>query len=129
MGLHPCLHGCALDHGTPGKRRLGIRVVDDRTDEVAHRGIALREVVIKPGLLLLAVGPVFFFGGISLVAGSSANVLRELFSVLSGPWWLLLLVAPIVMCVGFFDFLSMTWDPRLQGWHDKAAGTRVIRIT
>jgi uncharacterized RDD family membrane protein YckC len=24
-------------------------------------------------------------------------------------------------------YLSVTWDPRLRGWHDKAAGTAVVR--
>jgi uncharacterized RDD family membrane protein YckC len=106
---------------------LGIRVVSDESNQAAPPALALREAVFKPGLLLFGVGPVVFFGGIALVAGSPTNILRELFSVIPGPWWSMLLLAPILMAVGLVGFLSMTWDLRQRGWHDKAAGTRVIR--
>ncbi|RYY81863.1 MAG: RDD family protein, partial [Comamonadaceae bacterium] len=33
-------------------------------------------------------------------------------------------VSAIPLCIGF---LWVAWDPRKQGWHDKLAGTVVVR--
>ena len=90
---------------------------------------ALREVAIKPMLLQFAVGPLLLLGLISVVSGpNSTNSLVELFSKIPGPWWLMLWLFLIVTSLGLLGFLSMTWDSRRQGWHDKIAGTRVLRI-
>ena len=68
-------------------------------------------------------------GGISFVSGPDpTNILVELFSWVPGPWWLILWLFLIVIPLGLLGFLSMTWDSRKQGWHDKIAGTRVLRL-
>ena len=114
---------------TPGKMVLGIRVVHSQSGRLPLGWAALREVAIKPMLLLFAVGPLFLLGGISLVSGPDpTNILVELFSWVPGPWWLILWVFLIVMLMGLLGFLSMTWDSGKQGWHDKIAGTRVLRL-
>ena len=90
---------------------------------------ALREVVIKPVLLLFAVGPLLLLGGISVVSGPDPTIiLEELFYWVPGPWWLILWLFLIVIPLGLLGFLSMSWDFRKQGWHYKIAGTRVLRI-
>ncbi len=46
--------------------------------------------------------------------------------------WIIPLVLLLVPFVGFLLFLlvyvSLTWDRARQGWHDKAAGTLVIKV-
>lgn len=114
---------------TPGKMVLGIRVVHSQSGRSILGRAALREVAIKPVLLLLAVGPLLLLGGISLVSGPDpTNILEELFSWVPGSWWLILWLFLIVIPLGLLGFLSMTWDSREQGWHDKIAGTRVLRV-
>ncbi len=119
----------AIRGQTPGKMILGIRVVHSQSGRSMLGRAALREVAIKPMLLQFAVGPLFFLGGISLVSGlDPTNVLVELFSKIPGPWWLMLWLFLIVTSLGLLGLLSMTWDSRKQGWHDKIAGTRVLRV-
>jgi uncharacterized RDD family membrane protein YckC len=38
------------------------------------------------------------------------------------------LAAAFGMCVFFLGFLWIAWDPEKQGWHDKIAGTTVVRL-
>ena len=114
---------------TPGKMILGIRVVRRQSGRSMLGRTALREVAIKPMLLQFAVGPLLLLGLISVVSGPNpTNSLVELFSKIPGPWWLMLWLFLIVTSLGLLGFLSMTWDSRRQGWHDKIAGTRVLRI-
>ncbi len=114
---------------TPGKMILGIRVVHRQSGRSMLGRTALREVAIKPMLLQFAVGPLFLLGLISVVSGPNpTNSLVELFSKIPGPWWLMLWLFLIVTSLGLLGLLSMTWDSRKQGWHDKIAGTRVLRI-
>ncbi len=114
---------------TPGKMILGIRVVHRQSGRSMLGRAALREVAIKPMLLQFAVGPLLLMGLISVVSGPNpTNSLVELFSKIPGPWWLMLWLFLIVTSLGFLGLLSMTWDSRRQGWHDKIAGTRVLRI-
>ncbi len=73
---------------------------------------ALREVAIKPMLLLFAVGPLLLVGGISVVSGlgirgepftflgDPTNSLVELFANIPGPWWLMLWLFLIVTSLG-----------------------------
>ncbi len=114
---------------TPGKMILGIRVVHRQSGRSMLGPTALREVAIKPMLLQFAVGPLLLLGLISVVSGPNpTNSLVELFSKIPGPWWLMLWLFLIVTSLGLLGLLSMTWDSRRQGWHDKIAGTRVFRI-
>lgn len=139
IGIPYCWLFTAVRGQTPGKMILGIRVVHSQSgrstlgraalrEDMVGRA-ALREVAIKPMLLLFAVGPLLLLGGISFVSGPDpTNILVELFSWVPGPWWLILWLFLIVIPLGLLGFLSMTWDSRRQGWHDKIAGTRVLRI-
>ena len=38
------------------------------------------------------------------------------------------LAAAFSSCVLFLGFLWIAWDPDKQGWHDKIAGTVVVRL-
>ncbi len=119
----------AIRGQTPGKMILGIRVVHRQSGRSMLGRTALREVAIKPMLLQFAVGPLLLLGLISVVSGPNpTNSLVELFSKIPGPWWLMLWLFLIVTSLGLLGLLSMTWDSRRQGWHDKIAGTRVLRI-
>ncbi len=114
---------------TPGKMILEIRVVHRQSGRSMLGRTARREVAIKPMLLQFAVGPLLLLGLISVVSGPNpTNSLVELFSKIPGPWWLMLWLFLIVTSLGLLGLLSMTWDSRRQGWHDKIAGTRVLRV-
>ena len=129
IGIPYCWLFTAVRGQTPGKMILGIRVVHSQSGRSTLGRAALREVAIKPMLLLFAVGPLLLLGGISFVSGPDpTNILVELFSWVPGPWWLILWLFLIVIPLGLLGFLSMTWDSRKQGWHDKIAGTRVLRL-
>ena len=129
IGIPYCWLFTAVRGQTLGKMILGIRVVHSQSGQSMLGRAALREVAIKPMLLLFAVGPLLLLGGISFVSGPDpTNILVELFSWVSGPWWLILWLFLIVIPLGLLGFLSMTWDSRKQGWHDKIAGTLVLRL-
>ena len=129
IGIPYCWLFTAVRGQTPGKMILGIRVVHRQSGRSMLGRTALREVAIKPMLLQFAVGPLLLLGLISVVSGPNpTNSLVELFSKIPGPWWLMLWLFLIVTSLGLLGLLSMTWDSRKQGWHDKIAGTRVLRV-
>jgi hypothetical protein len=90
---------------------------------------ALREAATKPMLLLFAVGPLLLLGGIPFVSGPDpTNILVELLSSVPGHWWLILWLFLVVIPLGMLGFLSITWDSRKQGWHDKICGNLRIKM-
>ncbi|MCY3948715.1 MAG: RDD family protein [Acidimicrobiaceae bacterium] len=89
----------ALWGRTLGKRVVGIKIVKAQAGEVPGWGRAIARWAI-PGLPLAIAGlPVFGLGIIWI----------------GWLWW--------VLC-----YLSLTWDRVYQGWHDRAAGTLVIKV-
>ena len=82
---------------------------------------------MKPVFFLLGVGPplsLLAFVMLSLAFGTDLTEIREdLISEIPAPLWLIFIAMP----VGLLGFLWVAWDPRKQGWHDKLAGTYVVK--
>ena len=88
---------------TPGKRLLGLQVVDANGTIPNLRRVLLREFVAKSGPSML---------------------------LLAGAYSIVFLVAGYI--AGTFLFLGYLWvvrDPKKQGWHDYFAGTFVVKRT
>ena len=116
IGIPYCWVFIVVRGQTPGKMVLGIRVVHSQSGRFMLGRPALREVAIKPMVLLFAIGPLLLLGGISLVSGPDpTNILGELCSWVPGFWWLIPWLFLIVISLGLLGFLSMAWDSRKQG--------------
>lgn len=89
----------ALWGRTLGKRVVGSKVVNAQSGEVPEWGKAIARWAI-PGLPVTIAGlPAFGFGILWI----------------GWLWW--------ILC-----YVSLTWDRVYQGWHDRAAGTLVIKV-
>ena len=100
---------------TLGKLALRIQVVDSQGAASGLGRAALREVLIKPLLLLMIPIPLFVVLWTYVINGRLTDV--------SVP----ALLALNLTVVGVLGFLWMAWDHRKQGWHDKLARTYVVK--
>lgn len=104
---------------TLGKMAVRIHVVT-RPGVTPRLGkAALRELLAKPVLFLLAVGPPLVVAGFVLISLAFGGDMDDIPVAL---WF-----APIAGLLGFAGFLWAIWDSENQGWHDKLAGTYVVR--
>lgn len=104
---------------TLGKMAMAIRVMSGSGGTPGLGRAALRELLAKPVVYLLSVGPLLGVAGLvwfNLYLGGYMSDVPTAF-------WLF----PAVGFVGLLGFLWMIWDPRKQGWHDKIAGTYVVK--
>ena len=100
---------------TLGKSALRIRVISSQGAAPGLGRSLLREVLIKPLLLLMILLP--------LIAVLWTYVINERLTDVSVLAWLALNLT----VAGVLGFLWMTWDHRTQGWHDKLAKTYVVK--
>jgi uncharacterized RDD family membrane protein YckC len=90
---------------TLGKMAVGLRVrLRDEPGQLPWRAIAIRVGILN----VLGVVPIMF-----LVAG----------------WWIVALVLwPVITVFLFVNGLRPLWDSKRQAFHDKAAGTNVVKV-
>ena len=94
---------------TPGKMMLGLRVVDAQTGgPLSMRQCVIRMLGYIPPLLPLA-----FLPAVLTFTGPVQTIALGFF----------LLSVPLV-----WGFLSVITHPRKLGWHDRWAGTQVVRV-
>ena len=91
---------------TLGKLALRIQVVDSQGTVPGLGRAALRELLAKHVLYWLVIAFLIFALSLAVVAA---------------------LLALGLTVVGVLAFLWMIWDQRKQGWHDKLAGTYVVK--
>lgn len=104
---------------TPGKIALGIRVTRRDGGRPGLWRTAVRELLVKLGLFFLLLVPPLYFAVIVWYGLSFGKYQGHVPVAL----WLILIPSP----VGLAGLLWVTWDPHKQGWHDKLAGTYVVR--
>lgn len=91
---------------TPGKMILGIKVVDAETGgPLSMRQCVLRMIGYIPPII-----PLMFFMAVPIA-----------------PQPLLFIGAGVFTCPLLWGFLSVGTDPSKRGWHDKMAGTMVVK--
>ena len=132
---------------TFGQRLLG-RILDSLNSLVAYLGVVMVIAVVmsitgtEEGSPLATVVTVAGLGVIVALQivweGRGGSPFRRGISVLIvdqntylpvGPWraFVRILVANFSLLVFGLGFLWMLWDPKSQTWHDKAAGTVVVK--
>lgn len=115
-------------------------VTELRIDDQAARGAL--SLVISGAVALLAVGVLYEVAFIALKGQTPGKMAARIavVSIADGsvPGWgksigrwsvpgLPLLVPGLGLIWAGLVYLSITWDPRLLGWHDKVAGTAVVK--
>ncbi len=100
---------------TLGKLALRIQVVDSQGTVAGLGRAALRELLAKHGLCWMVIASLIF-----------ALWLAVAF-LFAGAVPALALLPLIITAVGLLGFLWMAWDQRKQCWHDKFAGTYVVK--
>ncbi len=106
---------------TPGKMAVGVRLIgpDDRHP-------TLERALLRLVPFVITLGPLVAWGiiwGVPL----SQEALASADAWAAIPWWsYLLFLFPLG---GFIGYLTCQWDRYGQGWHDKLAGTYVVRAT
>ena len=112
---------------TPGKVAVGFQVTGEAGMVPGLGRAALRDLLTKPVLLLLGVGPPLSLAAfviLSLAFGADlTDIPGELGFEIPPGLWLISLTVP----AGLLGFFWVTWDTRKQGWHDKIAGTCVVK--
>lgn len=106
---------------TPGKMAVGVRLIgpDDQRPSLQRALLRLIPFVVTLGPL--AAWLVIWGAPLSQEAIASADAWAAI------PWWsYLLFIFPLA---GFIGYLTCQWDRYGQGWHDKLAGTYVVRAT
>lgn len=132
---------------TFGQRLLG-RILDSLNSLVAYLGVVMMIAIVlaisgaEEGSV---VATIVTLSGIALIValqiiweGRGGSPFRRGINVLIvdqntylpiGPWrgFVRILIANFSMMVFGLGFLWMLWDPKSQTWHDKAAGTVVVK--
>ncbi len=130
-----------------GQRLLG-RILDSLNSFVAYLGVLMLSAVIlavsgadeesalATTVSLLGIATIVGLqimwegrGGSPFRRGISVLIVDQVTYQPIGPWraFVRILVANIsLLCFGL-GFLWMLWDPKSQTWHDKAAGTVVVK--
>lgn len=132
---------------TFGQRLLG-RILDSLNSLVAYLGVVmviaivmsitgseegspLATVVTVAGLGLIVALQIVWEGrgGSPFRRGISVLIVDQNTYLPVGPWraFVRILVANFSLLVFGLGFLWMLWDPKSQTWHDKAAGTVVVK--
>ncbi|MXW95049.1 MAG: RDD family protein [Acidimicrobiaceae bacterium] len=119
---------------------IGVRSDDTVTDEEAGAflgGLVLSTVVFALVGVLYEVVMVALKGQTLGKMATSIRVVRADNGLLPG-WgksigrWIIPVVLSLIPFVGWIlyllVYLSLTWDKVRQGWHDKAAGTLVVKV-
>ncbi len=100
---------------TLGKLVLRVQVVNSRGTVPGLGRAALRELLAKQVLYGLVLASLIFALWLAVAY------------LFAGAVPALALLPLILTVVGLLGFLWMTWDQRKQGWHDKIAGTYVVK--
>ena len=132
---------------TFGQRLLG-RILDSLNSLVAYLGVVMviaivmsitgseegsttASVVTVAGLGLIVALQIVWEGrgGSPFRRGISVLIVDQNTYQPIGPWraFVRILVANFSLLVFGLGFLWMLWDPKSQTWHDKAAGTVVVK--
>ncbi len=132
---------------TFGQRLLG-RILDSLNSLVAYLGVVMiiavlmavtgseegsvfATVVTVAGLALIVALQIVWEGrgGSPFRRGISVLIVDQHTFQPIGPWraFVRILVANFSLLIFGLGFLWMLWDPKSQTWHDKAAGTVVVK--
>ncbi|MFQ6028325.1 MAG: RDD family protein [Dehalococcoidia bacterium] len=106
---------------TLGKEVVGVRVVEAWGYPPGAWRAAVRELVVKPLLILLVFGPLLGFLGFVALTLAFGGDLEDV----PAPLWLV----PAIGLVGMYGFLRMPDHPQRRGWHDQLCGTYVVRTS
>lgn len=102
---------------TPGKMAFGIMVVDKQGNKPGLGRAALREILCK----------FVFFLGVPVILVFSLCVLLILMVDLDEIVYIFFILFLLWLGVTCLGALSIAWDKEKQGWHDKIAGTYVVK--
>jgi uncharacterized RDD family membrane protein YckC len=130
---------------TFGQRLLG-RILDSLNSLVVYLGVVMIIAIAISGseegsvfaniVILLGIGIIVTLqivwegrGGSPFRRGISVLIVDQYTFQPIGPWraFVRILVANFSLMVFGLGFLWMLWDPKSQTWHDKAAGSVVVK--
>ena len=99
---------------TIGYQAMRLRLVSTDGRTVGWGRAIVRYLVMMVFLAMILFGLVGFIAAATAADGLISTVF---------------LTAGVVLCAfGILDFAIVAWDPGKRAWHDKAAGTLVIRV-
>ena len=101
---------------TPGKMAFGIMVVDKQGNKPGLGRAALREILCK-----------FVFSSVPAILVFSLLVLLTFWVEIEKFVYIFYILFLLWLGLACLGALSIAWDKEKQGWHDKIAGTYVVK--
>ena len=105
---------------TPGKMAVLTKVINSQGEKPGLRRAALRELLVKSLLGLLAFGPI----SVIWVNLRILYIFRSETEQILGYLWL----AQMLGLLAVLGFLRIFWHPQKRMWHDSLSGTYVVKV-